>query len=418
MSLPFNDALNNDDPISDELNLASLQTWYYALMLIGSNFYGIPLMIYGHKHAFYIISIATVIAVIFSIFYHTCQTLDICFGASLTVLTQADHISAPAFMMALILFIINERSTAQIRNDIKHRARLYNLNNVRSDLIHEERKRGNTLYPLTSTIKVLNRESVGVPRIPSHIGNNDNIKQDKRQFVDYLKGTHDNAKQKRFNATTDDHQYSYKPSSYRHYPKSIELKDGKERHHHHSEVVDITDRIQAEDLIHDGLSKWDTKKYERETYLTQEEIEEIEHEKMYYNLGYSQYEPNTLYDAWSVYALYTSVFIVAFAALIHPFSMQAFYIAITFGLMLIFFKIVIIDEGIPINMYHRIYLPDLLIGLILIIISLIFYMVDVYWQYAFTHSLWHILSFIGVYFLVIGLSRNVKGWYSPTYYLY
>jgi hypothetical protein len=123
--LPFRDALNNDNPVSDALNLDELNNWYFAAILIGSNFFGAPLVVYCHRHAFFLLAAATFFAVVFSLLYHTCQTLHVCFGLSLSVLTLADHISAPSFMMMLIQFIINTKSAKQIRNEVRQRALQY-----------------------------------------------------------------------------------------------------------------------------------------------------------------------------------------------------------------------------------------------------------------------------------------------------
>ena len=120
--LRFRDALNNDNPVSDDLNLHELNTWYYALILIGSNLFGAPLIIYCHRHAFFLLAASTFFAVVVSLLYHTCQTMGVCFGFSLSVLTLADHITAPSFMMMLILFIINTKSSKQIRQEVR---RLY-----------------------------------------------------------------------------------------------------------------------------------------------------------------------------------------------------------------------------------------------------------------------------------------------------
>ena len=88
--LPFKGPLNSDNPVSDDIS-ESLQTWYYALALISSNFFAIPLFIYCHKHAIFLLAVATFVAMILSLLYHTCQTLDICFGMHLSTLTLCDH---------------------------------------------------------------------------------------------------------------------------------------------------------------------------------------------------------------------------------------------------------------------------------------------------------------------------------------
>ena len=158
--------------------------------------------------------------------------------------------------------------------------------------------------------------------------------------------------------------------------------------------------------------------YERATDLTERDLYDSDLTKTYYAVGYSHMEQNDLSDAWGIYIPYISIFIVFIAALAHPFSMQAFVIAIVFGLCAIFFKLVVIDEGDPVDMYHRLSVPDFVLGLVLMVLCLVFYMLDVYWQYGITHALWHILSFLGAYFLVIGLSKHVDNWYSPLSHCY
>lgn len=326
--LAFKDVLNSDNPVSEAIDLESLNTWYYALLLIGSNFFGAPLIIYCHKRFFFLLSVAAFVSVIFSLLYHTCQTTRVCFGLHLSTLTLADHISAGAFMMMLILFVLNLRDIKQMKNDTRKRALKYRL--------------------LAPPVKK-SEESV-TTTISSYHANFD-------KFLNPVK---------------------YK-------------------------AVNVT---------------WQDSSYEAETDLTYEQVVEVESRKIYYNYGYSNGEPNDLYDAWSVYIMYTSIFIVIMACLAHPFSMEAFVIAICFGLAAIFFKIVIIDEGIPVGFYHRISLPELLLGVFLMAISLVFYILDCYWEYGYMHSLWHVCSYLGAYFIVIGLSKNTENWYSPLNYIY
>lgn len=366
--LNFDDALNNEDAESPELNIIALRTWYYALILISSNFFGIPLLIYAHRHYFFVLTGSTFAAMFISILYHTCQTTGVCFGIPLRWLTFGDHVSATMFMMSVILFIANSRSTEQIKNRIKTRAYHYKMMVIDpNDLKHG---RGEHFK---------NRRL--------HLNNNNN----KNQQIDY------------------------------HNKQIIIPLDSHHSHHYH---IHPNEYYKTHNVLHhtdkNGYhhNPWYNSKYERETGYTQEDVDLIESRKVYYNTGYSKQEPNTLSNAWDVYTLITSFYIVLLAVIAHPFGMQAFVIAITFGLLLLLVKVTIIDEGIPLNMYHRIYIPDLVIGLIMVLISLVFYMLDIYWEYGITHSLWHIFSFLGIYFMIIGLSKNVDGWYSPTRWIY
>ena len=148
----------------------------------------------------------------------------------------------------------------------------------------------------------------------------------------------------------------------------------------------------------------------------QSEVDEIDGDREYNHIGYGHYETNDENNAWGMYSLIASFFVVTLAAFAHNFGFQAFIISLSFGLGLVFFKLVIIEEGLALNMYHRISMPDLVLGVILLIVSLAFYMIDVYVAYAFTHTMWHVLSFLGIYFMAIGLTRNVIGWYSPLHF--
>lgn len=380
--LPFKDAFNNDNPVSDELDLESLNVWYYMILLIGSNLFGIPLTIYGHKHAFFFLAIGTFIAVFLSILYHTCQTTHVCFGFSLTTLTQLDHISAPAFMMMLILFIINLRSTKQIRNDIKLRAKRIGLL-IQDPLVYIPPRPSSQQENVSSLQQSYNK--------PNNIQecnpyNTMNINKP----ISLPLRTHPNINR----LLQSD--------------RDIKIQFGRNNNNNR---IPITQSL-------NGLSSWKDSAYECETDLSEDDLEIIESRRTYYNVGYGMEEGNDSNNGWAIYIAITSIYIVIIAAIAHPFSFQAFIIAISFGFAAIFHKIVIIDEGIPIGFYGRISLPDLLVGVFLIAISLIFYMIDIWYYYGITHSLWHIFSFMGSYFFVIGLSKNAPRWYSPIDYVY
>lgn len=330
--LPFRDALNNDNPVSDDLNLHELNTWYFALILIGSNLFGLPLVVYCHRHAFFLLSAACFFAVAVSLLYHTCQTTHVCFFFSLSVLTLADHITAPSFMMMLILFIINTKSAKQIRREAKELARRYHIED------------GEIVSPV-----VINMAEPQPERI--------------KVTSNYLRFLDPQAYATRFSAKV--------PS-----------------------------------------------KYDIETNLSIEQVDEIESLKTYHHVGYSHITSNDENNAWGVYIMYSSIFIVILAALAHNFSLQAFIIAFVYGLAAVFFKHVIIDEGASLGMYERVSIPDLVVGIVLLGLSLVFYMLDIYVAYAITHSLWHCLSFIGSYLMVIGLTKNCDYWYSPIDFCY
>lgn len=122
-----------------------------------------------------------------------------------------------------------------------------------------------------------------------------------------------------------------------------------------------------------------------------------------------------LLDArWTNGITYTYLIIVVFSTICHPYSMQNFIIILSFGACVILFKLVIIDRGNPEYLLKRISVPDLLVGLLLIGISLIYFVLDAYLYYALFHSLWHIFSNIGVYFYACGITKGLPGHHSPV----
>ena len=262
----FQNPLTNEDPLAKELELESLQYWPIATVLILSNFFGWPAIILCVKKRRWVEASAIAIAVLWSLFYHICQSTTYCFTLNLTIWTMSDHISAPAMMAMLIILIVNPRIITYVN-------------------------------PLLTSIE--------------------------------------------FN---------------------VELNTP------------------------------------------------IKHKK--------RTESDQFYDAWISVTTYCYIFLVILATFAHPFSMQNFVIVISFGLSIVFIKLVIIDECRPENLEERISLPDLIVGTILIGISLIFFVLDSWLLYWIFHSLWHAFSFSGVYFFIVGMTNDTKPAYSPTTIVY
>lgn len=311
--LPFHNSLTNDNPISDDLDLESLRHWYYALPLILSNLFGIFAVIYAKQLGFFVVSMAVLVAIVFSFLYHMCQTTEICFGYNLENLTFADHLSAPALFLVLLLFISNSRSTEQL-------SQVY--------------------------IKYNKSKEKVTTKYNTYIGNIDNFFGIKNDSDDKEKSIEENKK-----------------------------------------INDILIPIEKEESI------------------------------TYYDPNTTP-EENMIYDFFSVFTLYVGLFIVILAAIAHPFNFQAFIIVAVYALCVIFFKIVIMDAGNPLNMKDRFFLPDLILGIVLISLSLICFVLDSWFYYPILHSLWHLLSFLGIPFFLGGLTKNTPYWYSPFYYSY
>lgn len=120
-----------------------------------------------------------------------------------------------------------------------------------------------------------------------------------------------------------------------------------------------------------------------------------------------------LTQAWWVSLTIAYIFVVIFAVSSHPFSLQAFIVIIAFGLAAVFFRIVVLEGGDARDFAERLSVPDLVVGVILFAISLVFFMLDGYMYWLF-HSLWHTLSGIGLFFYICGLSAHTLDFISPV----
>lgn len=287
--LDFENALTNEDPLHG-VDLAQVRWWLPALALVFSNFAGWPAVAYLFGTGFYVTGSAVAVAIVFSVFYHLCQTTSYCFFLNLTIWTMLDHMSAPAMMAMLVLFIINPRTTALIVEFYERRLRRLR----REQLTTGARWLGDS-FPELGDVRASHYSVYGAPRYD---------------------------------------------------------------------------------------------------------------------------EVNELYDTWSATITYAYIFVVILATFAHPFSMQNFVIVIAFGLAAVFFKIVVIDEGNPRQIEKRVSVVDLVAGVLLIAVSLVFFVLDSYVAYWYLHTLWHVLSFVGVYFFCAGLSRNTPTFYSPAWLLY
>lgn len=110
----FASPLTNEDIYADADHYTEIGKWYWALGLIVGNFAGIPLAIITFKTGFYFLSSVVIVSMLVSCYYHTCQTLDECFGYILFQWVQSDHVTATALMCFMGFFFFFSRSTKQI----------------------------------------------------------------------------------------------------------------------------------------------------------------------------------------------------------------------------------------------------------------------------------------------------------------
>lgn len=258
------------------INLAALDNWYSAVLLILSNLFAIPAIVTGYALGFYIWGSAVLVAMIISMFYHTCQTNVYCFFAmDIDSWQRTDHITAGSLLAYSIVLFYFYR-----------------------------------------------------PLPP------------KRQY-DY-----------------------YNPRTFG-APQGIEYDD----------VLSNNDK-----------------------------------NKVCFRCRGTN--PHMVYDWQSVVISYIYIFVIIISTTALPLTTQSFVIIIIFGVIIGFIKIVYIEEGNPEYIKHRFYLPALVFGLILIIISLAFYFIDSYFYYEYFHSLWHLFSNIGLLFVLIGTTNDVVGWFT------
>jgi hypothetical protein len=138
----------------------------------------------------------------------------------------------------------------------------------------------------------------------------------------------------------------------------------------------------------------------------------------HYHYAHGKQKENMIYDAWtagSALVVHTVTMIAVYA---HPYSYSAFLIVIAATLLLMFIKIVLIDEGEPPNFHGRISYPELIISAALSTIGLTAYVLDSYTEYEILHSVWHVAIYPAIMFLIAGTTKSVNGWiplWSPFY---
>ena len=122
--------------------------------------------------------------------------------------------------------------------------------------------------------------------------------------------------------------------------------------------------------------------------------------------------PIMIYDWQSECFVLIYIYVIFLTINALPLTTQSFVIIVVFGLLCALFKIVILEEGDPSYLKNRFHLPSLITGIVLIVISLIFYFIDGYMLYWLFHSFWHDFSFIGFLFYIIGISKDLNGWFN------
>lgn len=105
--LSFNNPLSSDDPISNHIDLDTLNIWYAQIFLILSNLSYIPVSLYLCYLGYGVGGIIILFSALISYFYHQCQTTRFCPFYTLDTWTMVDHITATMDLAYLFLFTIS-----------------------------------------------------------------------------------------------------------------------------------------------------------------------------------------------------------------------------------------------------------------------------------------------------------------------
>ena len=352
--ISYGSSQNNIDGYAkiSTIDVASLHVWWKALLLICSNFFGIFAIIYSISLGLYLYGASVLVSVVISIAYHICQTTDYCpFFLSLDIWQKTDHTSAGSILAVSLMLFYLYRPNRNFNNLIKSNQQKNQSNKLKK---LEQRS------PQTSQFIT----PFHFRRDKTNNYNNNNNRQNTNNY--------------------------YSGESIINFNTEITIKEEEEedekikKHHYHLGFL--------RGLEYDKRINHDDK-----------------HKICFRCRGV---DPKMLYDWQSVFILYIYIFVIIVTINAIPLTLQSFVIIIVVGLVFGLIKILVIEEGDPNYLKNRFHIPSLVTGIILVILSLIFYFIDGYTAYWLFHSLWHLFNFIGLFFLVMGVTKDVPGWYS------
>jgi hypothetical protein len=129
--------------------------------------------------------------------------------------------------------------------------------------------------------------------------------------------------------------------------------------------------------------------------------------------------------------------LIVFSTLANPFTIQTQLLILVVAVLLLFVKTAFLDLDSPtqplidvganhalsanasprplrIDVPHRFHVPSLLLGVALMAVSLLGFFMEESTTYWLTHALlWHVPIYLALYFIMIGTTRDVRGWYDP-----
>lgn len=370
--------MTSDDPLANLQELESLHNWGAVILLVVGNLFGLPAVIYAYRIHCFFMSVCILFSIIYSMLYHLCQTAHLCFFVPYVQWVIADHISAPFLAGILLLFVVNYRSRSQLT---QHSA--VSLQVLRS-------------LPEKPSVAVIGTKPVAEPspmkEPKKNLGKSSPFRVDSSSGLvlrTRMPGKTKKTKQRNFESTEEEEEDTG--------TVFIPSQEGVQRRH-----IAVNGKEDGRIPMNQFTDE--------QSVVSVAQSHQGDDTKYYYN-QVAHREENMIYDAWTAFTTMTLFFITVLSALAHPFSSQAFIIVIFFAILVLVFKISLIDEGYPVNMADRVSLPELLISLILAVIGLICFVADSFVAYEALHTLWHIFIYLFMFFFLVGLSAN-----SPYHY--
>lgn len=122
----------------------------------------------------------------------------------------------------------------------------------------------------------------------------------------------------------------------------------------------------------------------------------------------------------------TYLFVILFSTLVNPFSIQTQLLIVVISALLLFLKASYLDidsalvrtgangqRDLRIDRTQRFHVPSLLTGAICMAVALVGFFFEAPTMYWLMHSvLWHVPIYLSLYFIMLGTTRDVAGWYD------
>jgi hypothetical protein len=124
------------------------------------------------------------------------------------------------------------------------------------------------------------------------------------------------------------------------------------------------------------------------------------------------YEENMIYDSFTAYATLIVALWTVIQVRANPDGSLAYINTLALTLLLGLFKLAVLDEGRWINLRNRFSWPELVLGLVLSLGGIVCFAIDPYVGYEWPHFFWHILIYLGMFLIFLGLILNTPHLWS------